>query len=94
MARIGIGRAVNGYWVLVSGDAVVVERDGEEVAREEVVNLGQFVAKAGDLRLGWGDTGDFEIVFIYDRADGGFGYAVNLADPGLSEWGYGPFAVA
>lgn len=35
---------------------------------------------------------DAEIVYGYDRDDDNFGYAYNLSDPALSEWGYAPFA--
>lgn len=49
--------------------------------------------KAKNLRLGWGqfqDDGD-EVIYLYDKQDGNFGYAVNLDDPHCSEWGYAPF---
>ena len=48
------------------------------------------MAGAGDLRIGWGDTGDFEILYLYDAGDGGFGYALNLACEWCSEWGTPP----
>jgi hypothetical protein len=34
---------------------------------------------------------DAEILYFYDRNDDGFGYALNVSDPQLSEWGYSPF---
>ena len=44
------------------------------------------------FRLGWGRFPDgAEVLYLYDRDDGGFGYAVNLTAPGCSEWGYAPF---
>lgn len=42
------------------------------------------------LRLGWGQLPDFEVIYLYDARDG-FGYALNLDAPELSEWGYAPF---
>jgi hypothetical protein len=32
------------------------------------------------------------VLFLYDRADDCFGYALNLDWPDGSEWGYAPFA--
>ncbi len=44
------------------------------------------------MRLGWARfPDDAEAVYVYDAEDGCFGYAFNLSDPGLSEWGYAPF---
>jgi len=34
---------------------------------------------------------DDSAVYLYDVEDGCFGYALNLSDPALSEWGYAPF---
>jgi hypothetical protein len=52
LARVGVGGTVNGYDVLILGDIVIIERDGEEVARHTVEGLGRFAAAARDLRLG------------------------------------------
>ena len=46
----GLGRAINGCCALVPGDHVVIERDGEGVARRTVEDLGRFVTQARDLR--------------------------------------------
>ena len=44
------------------------------------------------FRLGWGRFPDgAEVLYLYDRDDGGVGFAVNLTAPGCSEWGYAPF---
>jgi hypothetical protein len=81
--------------VLVLGDVVVVERDGEEVARHTVDGLCRFATTARDLRLGWGRfPDDAEVIFLYDKGDECFGYAVNLACDWSSEWGYAPFTDA
>lgn len=95
LARVGVGGTVNGYGVLVLGDLVVIECDGEEIARRTVEGLGWFATAAGDLRLGWGRfPDDAEVIFLYDRGDACFGYAVNLDWPDGSEWGYAPIADA
>ena len=63
-----------------------------EVARSRVEGLGRLVAAANDLKLGWGQFPDgAEVIFLYDKADACFGYAVNLACDWCSEWGYAPF---
>jgi hypothetical protein len=93
MTKVGIGGSVHGYGVLILGDLVVVERDGTEVTRRTVDGLSRFVAAARDLKLGWGQFPDeMQVIYLYDQADGGFGYAVNLDWPDGSEWGYSPFA--
>jgi hypothetical protein len=92
VARVGIGGTVNGYGVLVLGDVVIVERGGAEVARERVDGLGRFATEARDLKLGWGQFPDgAEVIYLYDKGDDGFGYALNLDWPDGSEWGYSPF---
>jgi hypothetical protein len=78
---------------LVLGDLVVIERDGAKVARATVEGQGRFATSARDLRLGWGRfPDDAEVIFIYDKNDDCFGYALNLEWPDGSEWGYAPFA--
>ena len=32
-----------------------------------------------------------EVIYLYDRGDDNFGYAVNLQYEDFSEWGYAPF---
>ncbi len=90
--RVGIAGEIQGYAVLVIGDRVVVSLPDGSTVRRQVEGLGQFVTGAGGFRLGWAALPDFEVVYLYDAADEGFGYAVNLVDPLLSEWGYAPFA--
>jgi hypothetical protein len=93
MARVGVGGTVNGYGVVVLVDVVVIERDGEEVARRTVDGLGRFATAARDLKLGWGKFPDGEagVIYLHDKADGGFGYALNLDWADGSEWEYAPF---
>jgi hypothetical protein len=86
--RVGTAGSFNGYSILVIGDTISVDRDGEEIARRTVVGLGKFVASVRDLRLAWGQfPDDAEVIFVYDKADASFGYALNLARDWSSEWG-------
>jgi hypothetical protein len=99
LPRIGRGAAIvtpNGtISLLVIGDVVMVWRGASEI-RHDVPNHG---TSMGDLALrdsfavGWGQfPDDAEVVYLYDKADGCFGYAVNLDWTDGSEWGYAPFA--
>lgn len=83
---------VNGFNVLLSGDCVSVSfKDKTLVKSRHVENLAKFLEKAKQLKLGWAKTADFNIIYIYDKKDDNFGYAVNLEAQDLSEWGYAPF---
>jgi len=85
---LGISGAVAGYEVAITGDRVLVFSDGKCVRDHVADGLGRFVRKPGrTIRLGWARTADYEIVHVYDKRDG-FGYALNLTVPDLSEWGY------
>lgn len=88
------GGAIGGYDVLIVGNTVTVLREGTIVSRQGAQGLGRFVGAATDLRLGWATFADFEVVYIYDKADDNFGYAVNLQIEPYSEWGYAPFEVS
>lgn len=90
----GISGHVGDYDVFVGNDLVIIVEDVEDGkhVRREVDGLAEFVQNAGALRLGWGEFPDgMEVVYLYDKADEYFGYAVNLDSPLLSEWGYAPF---
>ncbi len=76
---------------MLVGDRVAISLADGCTVRRQVKGLGRFVAGAREFRLGWAELADFEVICLYDAADGGFGYAVNLGDQGLSEWGYAPF---
>ena len=93
--QIGTAGHVVGDDVLVLADAVIVT----DAARSRRFPVPDYGTAIGDLaarpgfRLGWGRFPDgAEVLSLYDRDDRGFGYAVNLASPGCSEWGYTPFA--
>ena len=52
--------------------------------------IGDPAARPG-VRLGSGRFPDgAEVLYLYDRDDDNFGYAVNLTAPGCSGWGYAP----
>ena len=52
--------------------------------------IGDLAARPG-FRLGWGRFPDgAEVLSLYDRDDGGFGYAVNLTVPEFGGWRYAP----
>lgn len=106
MEKVGLGGHIKNYDVFISGNTVTVtdQKSWEEddlsevrssdegiVAKEKVEGLKDFIEEAGEFKIGWGSTPDFEIIYLYDKADDYFGYAVNLADSMLSEWGYAPF---
>ncbi len=89
---------VNGYTVLIeyaSEHIVVFKSDGMTFdlrTGQTVPEIAEFVTKAKDVRLGWGEFPDGdEVIYLYDKADNNFGYAVNLDAPQCSEWGYAPF---
>jgi hypothetical protein len=87
--------SVRSYTLYIVGQEVEVYK-GAELVTMQAVRLGidhfkEFLVNAKDLKLGWAELPDFEVIYIYDRADHNFGYAVNLQDLHLSEWGYAPF---
>lgn len=91
--QLGISGTIHGYDVVVIGDTITVTWDGVPVTQRTVANLGAFLGKARELRLGWGQFEDHtEVLYLYDRADGNFGYALNLMSDSCSEWGYAPFS--
>ena len=95
LEKIGTAGHVSGYDVLVLADAVIVT-DADGSRRFPVPDfgtaIGDLAARPG-FRLGWGRFPDgAEVLYLYDADDGGFGYALNLASPACSEWGYAPLA--
>ena len=83
---------ISGYEVFLSGDTVTVLDDEGIVTKQTVPGLGAFIDHARQFRLGWGQFPDgMEVLYLYDRGDDNFGYAVNLQREDFSEWGYAPF---
>jgi hypothetical protein len=90
--QIGLSGGIHGYNVIVLGDLLTVTDGDGLVTQQTVAGLGAFIGRAGDVRLGWGRfEDDMEVLYLYDKADGNFGYALNLLAAWCSEWGYAPF---
>ena len=80
------------YEITIVGDTVTVayrdeERAGEVVTTQRVTNLARFVRRARELRVALAQFPDFEVVYLFDLVQDGYGYAVNLQVPPFSEWG-------
>ena len=85
------------YAVTILGDSVTVacrdgdaERAGQLVTTQQVTGLMRFVRRARELRVTLAEFPDFEVVYLFDLAQDGYGYAVNLQVPPFSEWGTAP----
>lgn len=92
LERVAQSSHIAGYDVFLAGDTVTVLDDDGIVTRQTVDGLGAFIATAKALRTGWGRFPDgMEVLYVYDKGDDNFGYAVNLQDEHCSEWGYAPF---
>ena len=90
--RLGLVATIAGYEILIVGDTVAVSTtsDDQLVTTQRVARLGQFVRAARELRVMLAAFPNFEVVYIFDLAQEGYGYAVNLQVPPFSEWGYAP----
>ena len=83
---------IKDYDVLVVGDVVTVLDRRQVVTQQRVARLAAFITRAKAFKLGWAKLPDCEVIYLYDKADGNFGYAVNLQYASCSEWGYAPFS--
>jgi hypothetical protein len=98
MHRIGragqIDTPARSYGLVILADHVIATT-GAGSRRFEVPNYGTAIGKLAarpGFRIGWAQFADgTEVLDLYDRDDECFGYAINLDDPGCSEWGYAPF---
>ena len=90
MTKLRVG-VVNNYDVMLymvpeeDLATVLVLKDGQNITKQHVRKLKSFVERAKALRLGWAKLPDDEVIYIYDKADENFEYAVNLSDPNCSE---------
>jgi hypothetical protein len=90
--RLAQSGHIGGYDVFLRGDTVTVLDDEGIVTKQTVAGLGAFIDRAKALRTGWGQFPDgMEVIYLYDRGDDHFGYAINLQHEEFSEWGYAPF---
>ena len=95
--RIGLVAEIAHYAITIVGDTVTVayrdgdaERAGQLVTTQHVPNLARFVERARELRVALAQFPDFEVVYLFDLAQDGYGYAVNIQVPLFSEWGTAP----
>lgn len=91
MIKAGIAGAVGKYKVTTFGDRISVYEGEELVTTRSVREFGHFIRGSGDIRLGLAYFDDFDVIYIYDRAKGNYGYAVNVQIEYFSEWGRAPF---
>jgi hypothetical protein len=95
--RIGLVAEIADYAITIVGDVVTIayrdddpERAGELVTTRKVPHLARFVGRARELRVAVAQFPDFEVVYLFDLAQDGYGYAVNIQVPVFSEWGTAP----
>jgi len=93
MLRMRTGRIYKYSVVMVEDTIMVMGIYGALLARKKVKGFADFFSKAQDLRIGWGQLPDSEVIYLYDKDDDNFGYALNITDEQLSEWGYAPFPI-
>lgn len=95
--RIGLVAEIAAYAITILGDSVTVayraddpDRAGQVVTAQAASGLARFVARARQLRVALAEFPDFEVVYVFDLAQDGYGYAVNLQVPPYSEGGTAP----
>ena len=83
---------IDRYVLVISYNAMTLYSSGLIVAQVEpeygdpIGLFCQDAMKAGNLRVGFADYGDFEVIMPYDQQEG-FGYAWNIPYLQDSEWG-------
>ena len=86
---------IGAYWVCVFGNDLYAKHAERPAVTHTATNYGTSVGELSHrpgFRTGWAQMpGGEEILYFYDRDDDCFGYAWNVTDPQLSEWGYAPF---
>ena len=93
--RLGFAGHIAAWTVTQVGDTLCALPDGaavEDTVTIQVAGLAEW-ARGRAVSLGWGQfDDDAEVIYVYDKADEGFGYGFNVSAPQCSEWGYAPFA--
>jgi hypothetical protein len=81
------------YDVLIVGNKVAVLNEEGLVTDVEVPSPESFakIVASPKLMLGYAKVEDMEIIYIYDKAQDNFGYAINLDVDYFSEYGFSPF---
>lgn len=97
MLHMALGE-VKGYIVHITSNHIkVYNAAGEIVVHEDVPNYGTDILDIATRQysaMGWGQFPDGdEVIYVYDKADGNFGYALNIRYAPNNEWGYAPFEV-
>jgi hypothetical protein len=78
-------------------DHITVLRGEDEIVNQhEVPNYGTSLwelMQRPNVAVGWAafGEGEMEVIYFYDKDDDNFGYALNITDEFLSEWGAAPF---
>lgn len=91
MIKAGVAGAIGKYQVTTFGDTINVYEGEELVTTRNVREFGHFIRRSGDIKLGLAYFDDFEVIYIYDRLNRNYGYAVNIQVDYFSEWGTAPF---
>jgi hypothetical protein len=79
---------VGGFDLFTLNDTVTVMVGKRVLLKHKAPGLSDFLERnGGQVRLTLGRTDDFTIFGLWDAE--GYGYALNLEDPILSEWGHG-----
>lgn len=91
--EIMLATAIGPYTVFAMGDSLAVSLGRRWIARRHVAGFARFLSRVPAVKVSLGRTEDFDIVYVFDPQDG-FGFAINVDQPDLSEWGYAPFPLA
>ena len=79
---------IGDFDVFAYEDVITVIDEKKIVQKRKVNGLSKFLGEQqGRVRLTLGQTEDYNIIGLW--GEDGFGYALNLEDPELSEWGSG-----
>ena len=90
----GARATIGDYDVVVLGNVIRVLRGDAQVTHQIAPGLGRFVAGARELRCGWGRVEGMDVIYLYDQAQGNYGYAVSLEEDWWSDWGFAPYSLA
>lgn len=98
--KAGLAGTIGDYEFVVIGDVFTVWRvdgspirSGVERITHEIPSWQAWVGKrVRQISVGWGKfPDDAECLYLYDKKDGYFGYAINLDCDWCSEYGTAPF---
>ena len=86
------GHVANFDVFVYEGTVTVLQEDGQQVCKHKIPSLSRLTGPVIIKRLRYWETPDFRIIGLITEVgeDYFFGYALNLDDPSMSEWGYCP----